>query len=853
MSAEALACAVGGVGGTDAGICTVGASTGAADVVGPRVKNTVAVTAATSTATRRPAVRLSKSNPLTPPAKRVRIRQGIGDVDLWKGRGHDPQPWDLSPYTTSLKIVNGQTTDEEGLPTTPLTPLPGLALLLLMSTGYALLSHFGERLISIEGISMFWPASGFAAVMMLWAQTPRRRLIVVLGVVLGTALNAVWRGGVLPNELGYLLGNLVEPLIMVPFLVKGTSASQRLDRSASLGWLLAGSTAAVSTAATIVALLGVWSFDGTGDPSDFAAIWISLALGDLIGLLVVVPLMLQAVPISHLWSLGSVRQQTALWALLVVTAVASSLTQGWVLAFLVVLVFMALMLDSSASSVGLLFFVAVVLWLWQNGAWQPRPVQGGMDPRLVLVGVVVLVQAIALSTSQRRRAMTGQQVALEQMHGARETLTAVLEAAPTGIAMYRAEPASTGATFHMTYMNGHGLRQGAVDPSWVEQEHTLTPGLTGEVQADLYNAMVRAWSQQQPQDLVIDNTTSDSHWSGIHAVSVSPVPDDRLVVVWKDITAIALARNEAEENWTLLRRALDSGLDAFFILEHHEDDWRIVFVNRAGAAHVGDTAERLVGRRLRKVLPFDIQPLVCDVIDTAVRRGSPQNALVDLRTFEHAWRGEFDLMVTPAGHSRVVLTLRDVSEVQTTRRALEAARTEAVEASRRDPLTGLPNRTVLTERLQAALDDTANTGDLVAVAFLDIDAFKAINDLYGHAVGDEVLVTLAGQLRTSTRRHDLAVRLGGDEFVVVFTGISQRWSSDQFERRLAAALSLEVVAGDTTLTVTASAGLAVGDAELAQHVLLQRADAAMYVSKASRQGRLVAYQPDMNLPEKPRL
>jgi len=149
----------------------------------------------------------------------------------------------------------------------------------------------------------------------------------------------------------------------------------------------------------------------------------------------------------------------------------------------------------------------------------------------------------------------------------------------------------------------------------------------------------------------------------------------------------------------------------------------------------------------------------------------------------------------------------------------------------RDPLTGLPNRRLLMERLEHALTRSVREVE-VSLLFVDIDNFKLINDTDGHEVGDEVLVEIGERLSAVARSHDTVARFGGDEFVVLCEDASLD-DADAIASRIAEALR-EPIAGRV---ITASIGVAAASqASTAAHVL-QKADSAMYRAKAGGRNR----------------
>jgi diguanylate cyclase (GGDEF)-like protein len=161
-----------------------------------------------------------------------------------------------------------------------------------------------------------------------------------------------------------------------------------------------------------------------------------------------------------------------------------------------------------------------------------------------------------------------------------------------------------------------------------------------------------------------------------------------------------------------------------------------------------------------------------------------------------------------------------------------------------DALTGLPNRVLLQDRLRHALQAQGRRGGHVGVLFLDLDGFKAVNDGYGHAVGDEVLCTIASRLRGAVRVGDTPSRLSGDEFVVVCESVEDVVALQGAASRLEAAVSAPIVLGDRTICLGASVGAVLYEPdsrETPSHAaarLVAAADSRMYDVKRARQLRL---------------
>ena len=149
-----------------------------------------------------------------------------------------------------------------------------------------------------------------------------------------------------------------------------------------------------------------------------------------------------------------------------------------------------------------------------------------------------------------------------------------------------------------------------------------------------------------------------------------------------------------------------------------------------------------------------------------------------------------------------------------------------------DPLTGLPNRLLLRERLEQAIRHAHRTGTQVAVLFLDLDRFKHINDSLGHPAGDRLLQAVGRKLRSSLREDDTVARIGGDEFVIVLQEIQGLEQVVQVAEKLRALFAVPVALGDHQVRVTASIGIALHPRDGADpETLLRNADAAMYRTK----------------------
>jgi diguanylate cyclase (GGDEF)-like protein/PAS domain S-box-containing protein len=166
-----------------------------------------------------------------------------------------------------------------------------------------------------------------------------------------------------------------------------------------------------------------------------------------------------------------------------------------------------------------------------------------------------------------------------------------------------------------------------------------------------------------------------------------------------------------------------------------------------------------------------------------------------------------------------------------------------------DPLTGLPNRSLLLDRLELALARSVRTGENVAVMLIDLDGFKDVNDTLGHGAGDELLRIVARRLQQTLRDADSVARLGGDEFVVVAETSVDALHAGTVAGRILESLREPVRVAGQNVTVSGSIGVMVGNAQQDQTIdaatLLRKADIAMYRAKTSGRNRIEVFSDEM--------
>lgn len=185
--------------------------------------------------------------------------------------------------------------------------------------------------------------------------------------------------------------------------------------------------------------------------------------------------------------------------------------------------------------------------------------------------------------------------------------------------------------------------------------------------------------------------------------------------------------------------------------------------------------------------------------------------------------------------------------------AAHAREAELILRAHHDDLTGLPNRALLSERLQQELARARRNGNQLALLFLDLDRFKSVNDTLGHAGGDQLLRLAADRMSACVRECDTVARLGGDEFVVLLTGLDNPQQAAKLAGQVLALLSEPFQVTGSNCFIGASIGVSVfpADGSTAEE-LLKQADIAMYRAKAAGRGRFVFFEESMNVEQRER-
>ena len=312
-------------------------------------------------------------------------------------------------------------------------------------------------------------------------------------------------------------------------------------------------------------------------------------------------------------------------------------------------------------------------------------------------------------------------------------------------------------------------------------------------------------------------------------VSKSRLPDGRVMGIYTDITETKSRELALEKSERWLRAIMDSVGEGIVVLDQAD---RIQVANPAAAAIFGRELSAMAGR------PVD--HLLAAGSGSAAMPGPGERAeLVGVRADGSRFCAEVAMSLLGGSESARIATVRDVT-------LQKADREQILRQATHDELTGLPNRRLFDDRLDRTLRRAGRSGELVAVAFLDLDRFKSVNDSLGHAVGDRLLVALSRRLQACLRESDTVVRMGGDEFIVILPGLRRPEDALHPLRKLLESVRAPLSLDGQELSVTASVGVAVYPSDgRDREQLLRHADVALYRAKARGRNRMEIYEPSL--------
>jgi diguanylate cyclase (GGDEF)-like protein/PAS domain S-box-containing protein len=339
------------------------------------------------------------------------------------------------------------------------------------------------------------------------------------------------------------------------------------------------------------------------------------------------------------------------------------------------------------------------------------------------------------------------------------------------------------------------------------------------------------------------NTTMELPDGRIIAVVSQPTPDGNgWVVTHEDISERRRTEMERDRSQAFANMVVENVPSTIVLKDAHT--MRYVLINRAGEEYFGVPRKAIIGKLTDEVFPKELADTIVQHDHEILRSGQPQ--FYDERP-----------LATPGGDIRIATTARmpirdaqgqtqfllTVMEDRTHRKRAEAQIARLVH---HDLLTSLPNRAAFTACIDATIELAAKEGNSFALMCLDFDRFKEVNDVYGHAAGDELLRQLSTRMQAAVGGAFVA-RLGGDEFVVIATDGVQPAAAEAMADRLLAAVNEEIPINGFPVRAGLSIGIAIFPVDGADAAtLVGNADAALYRAKAEGRGTFRFFEADMD-------
>ncbi|MBC7822513.1 MAG: GGDEF domain-containing protein, partial [Candidatus Parcubacteria bacterium] len=276
---------------------------------------------------------------------------------------------------------------------------------------------------------------------------------------------------------------------------------------------------------------------------------------------------------------------------------------------------------------------------------------------------------------------------------------------------------------------------------------------------------------------------------------------------------------------------------------------RWIVLNEAYSRFLGKPIEELVSKSDYDVFPNHEADVFRQQDELIFKHGNEiehEEEFTSLNGMTHQIATKRSLHKDAAGNLFLVGVIRDITQRKTIEEALRRTTAELSQSNaelrlsqdrlnhlaNHDALTGLPNRSLLYDRLTEYLEWASINAQMVALMFLDLDGFKTINDTHGHGVGDVLLQAVAKRLTGCLRTSDLVARLGGDEFVIILPTILNVQDVTRVAEKILATLSQPFAISGQTIFVTTSIGISIFPHNSEEiETLLQQADEAMYQAK----------------------
>lgn len=305
----------------------------------------------------------------------------------------------------------------------------------------------------------------------------------------------------------------------------------------------------------------------------------------------------------------------------------------------------------------------------------------------------------------------------------------------------------------------------------------------------------------------------------------------------------AIRRMEAEvrRERDRLHAASESSLDAFYICEAVRgktgeiEDFAFTYCNRNAEKLIALPRQTMLGGSVSNLVPLISELGFLERYKQVVQTGQP--FVAEFRIYDAKVRTEWIRLQAVRLEDGVAITASDITaRKQTEERVLHLAQ--------HDALTGLPNRSLLADRIGMAIERAKRSGAMACICLIDLDGFKEINDTLGHAAGDRVLVTVAERIKAAVRGSDSVIRIGGDEFVAVLADLGSEDDMLMCARKILDSVSQPIGIGEHIPSLTCSIGISIYPHSAQEgEALVTRADRAMYKIKQSGKNGVEIFRP----------
>ncbi|MGN6377775.1 MAG: PAS domain S-box protein [Gaiellales bacterium] len=465
---------------------------------------------------------------------------------------------------------------------------------------------------------------------------------------------------------------------------------------------------------------------------------------------------------------------------------------------------------------------ATTLWV-RATAIVVRDTDGGVTAR---IGTVTDITEQRRAQAEREMVLAQAREAAEQAEQERALLDVVTANLTDVVYFYDAQRRLRYVTPSFERLTGYTADDLQADPMI---------GVHADDVEGVFDLWQRTWAGESyvDREYRIVTRQGDVRWLWSTGAPVTDADGEQIGVQFRDVDVtprvLAEARMRASEERA--RAIVDTTSEAFVATDA---EGRVTEWNRAAELLFGWPRSEVVGRPLAEaVAEGDAE----EALNACVRDGGGglRDQELVLRTAGgSSFTAEVNLWPSGSGHELCLnLFAHDITERKRREQRVE-------HLAFHDQLTGLANRTQFEQGLDRAIAAAGGAGRQVALLYVDLDRFKAVNDLHGHACGDELLQQVAGRLTAAARAEDMVVRMGGDEFVLMLSDLPPGEASrisERVARRIMESMAEPFALSSTVLRMSASIGIALyPDHARDAAVLVRAADRGMYASKRQGQG-----------------